>query len=284
MNSHWGKIKRIKKIVIKIGSSSLIKKDTGKIDLKRIEELVSVICYLKNYGKKIILVSSGAIAIGREALKIITKPKTMAEKQACAAIGQCALMAQYQNFFLYHKRMAAQVLMCKMNLENETAYKNLENVFEELLNLDVVPIVNENDATSTCEIEFGDNDTLSAIVSAIAKFELLIILSDVDGFYTDNPYKNLQAKKIEIVEDDRKDMYKMANSESKSDVGTGGMFTKVLAADIVNGIGKYMIIASGEDVGILKKIISGEKCGTLFIPRAEINCNLRKYLLKKINR
>lgn len=279
----WDTIGEKNKIVVKIGSSSLTYKNTRKINLQKIEKLVRNLCDLKNSGKQVILVSSGAVAVGRETLGIINKPKTTAQKQACAAVGQSMLMMHYQKLFSEYGQTTAQVLMTRENLKRQSDYQNLKNTFTTLLEMNVIPIVNENDTIATEEIEFGDNDTLSAIVTAITKAELLILLTDTNGLFTDDPSKNPDAKLIEMVPDDRKELYQMAKRTSDNDVGTGGMYTKVLAGKIANRAGADMIIASAENVGIIEKIMQGQKNGTLFPAKKKENFDIRDYLEKEIN-
>lgn len=184
-------IRNRKRIVIKIGSSSLMHKDTGRLNLRKIEKLVRTLVDLKNSGKDVILVSSGAIAVGRTAIGLHERPDELPVKQACAAIGQAKLMMVYQKIFAEYSAIAAQVLMTKTTVVNDTSRKNAENTFNELLKLGAIPIVNENDTVSTYEIKqvqtFGDNDRLSAIVTSIVGADMLILLSDIDGLYTDDP-------------------------------------------------------------------------------------------------
>ena len=178
------------RVVIKIGSSSLMHPETGKADLRKIEKLVRIICDLKNTNKDVILVSSGAIAIGAQTLGLNTKPKTLSLNQACAAVGQAQLMMIYQKLFLEYNHIAAQVLLTFDAISNPERRRNAENTLNELLQQDIIPVVNENDTVAIEEIEFGDNDTLSAIVAHLIKADLLILLSDIDGLYTDDPHKN----------------------------------------------------------------------------------------------
>ncbi|MDD6857678.1 MAG: glutamate 5-kinase, partial [Lachnospiraceae bacterium] len=193
-------LKDKKRIVIKIGSSSLTHSSTGKINLTKLEKLVRILTDLKNSGKEVILVSSGAIAVGRNKTHITDfENTTLAEKQAFAAIGQAQLMMIYQKLFAEYGQTAAQVLMTKFTIMNNLSRKNAENTFEELLKLGAIPIVNENDTVATYEIEFGDNDRLSAMVSAVVGADLLILLSDIDGLYTDDPNSNPDAEFIDIV-------------------------------------------------------------------------------------
>lgn len=281
--NYWKKIKNKKRIVVKVGSSTLTHKDTGNLNYSQLEKLVRAISNLKNSGKEVILVSSGAVACGRETLKIGTRPKTMAQKQACAAIGQCKLMMNYHKLFAEYGQISSQVLMTKYNINHEKSYENLRNTFEELLKYGSIPIVNENDAIATDEIEFGENDTLSAMVSAITKADLLILLTDTDGLYTDDPFQNENAELIDVVTNGvRKEIGKMAKKSSDSDVGTGGMYTKVLAANIVNPLGIDMIIGNGKDPSILNKMVSGDKQGTLFVAKKEKEEDVREYLISKL--
>lgn len=281
---YWEKIKDKKRIVVKVGSSTLTYKNTGNLNYSKLEKLVRVLSNLKNSGKEVILVSSGAVALGRETLKIGTKPKTMAEKQACASIGQCKLMKNYYQLFAEYGQIASQILMTKYCIKEERAYENLKNTFQELLKYGCIPIVNENDTIATDEIEFGDNDTLSAIVSVITKADLLILLTDTDGLFTDDPFRNTNAKLIDTVTSERKKISKMAKKTSDSDVGTGGMYTKVLAANLINRLGIDMIISNGKDPEILNKIANGERSGTLFVSNREIEKNIRSYLISEINK
>lgn len=229
MANYREQLKDRKRIVVKIGSSSLMHPSTGRLDLLKVEKLVRVLVDLRNAGKEVVLVSSGAIAVGRNTLGLLEKPDELPVKQACAAIGQAKLMMVYQKIFAEYNAIAAQVLLTKNTITNDVSRMNAENTFNELLKLGVIPVVNENDTVSTYEIEliqkFGDNDRLSAIVASIIGADLLILLSDIDGMYTDDPNKNPDAEFIDLVEtiDDR--LIKMGKGSSGSDVGTGGIFT-----------------------------------------------------------
>ncbi len=272
-----------KRIVIKIGSSSLTHETTGSLNLSKMEKLVRVLTDLRNQGKDVILVSSGAIAVGRETIGLKEKPKVTAVKQACAAVGQARLMMVYQKLFAEYNQVPAQILMTKYTMINDISRKNARNTFEELLNLGVIPIVNENDTVSTDELEFGDfgdNDTLSAIVAALVNADLLILLSDIDGLYTDDPRKNAEAEFIDYVEviDDR--LCEMGK-DSSSSVGTGGMTTKISAAKIATDSGADMIIANGEEVYIINDIMEGKKVGTLFKAHKDENFVLMDYIRTK---
>ena len=283
MEFYWNRMKNKKRIVVKVGSSTLTNKDTGNLNYEKLEDLVKALSDLKDKGKDVILVSSGAVAVGREILKIGTRPKTMAEKQACAAIGQCALMESYHKLFAKYNQIASQILMTKYSIDKEKSYQNIKATFNELLRYNAIPIVNENDTVATDEIEFGENDTLAAIVAGITKADLLIMLTDTNGLYTDDPFINKNAKFIDTVTKKRDYVFNFAKRTSDSDVGTGGMYTKINAANIVNNLGIDMIITNGKKPEIINKIINGEKYGTLFVSNVENKNNIRNYLIKSIN-
>ena len=258
------KVKLPKRVVIKIGSSSLNHEETGGLNFTKLEKLVRELCDLRNQGVDVCLVSSGAIAVGRSSMGMKERPKTMAKKQACAAVGQARLMMTYQKMFSEYHQTAGQVLMTKKTMLDNVSRKNALNTFEELFELGVIPIVNENDTVSTYEIQFGDNDTLSAIVASLISADLLILLSDIDGLYTDDPHANPNAKLIKDVDVIDEKLLHMAKESTGSDVGTGGMATKLTAARIATRSGCDMIIANGKDVGILHEIFEGDFTGTLF--------------------
>ena len=280
MDSNRSGIKQKQRIVIKIGSSSLTHSETNRINLLKMEKLVRILTDLRNQGKDIILVSSGAIAVGREALGIQERPKQKEVKQACAAVGQARLMMVYQKLFAEYNAVPAQILMTKYTMINDISRENAQNTFEELLRMGVIPIVNENDTVSTDEIEFGDNDTLSAIVTALVKADLLILLSDIDGLYTDDPRSNKEAEFIDYVEIIDEKLSSMAK-DSKTSVGTGGMATKISAAKIATGSGADMIIANGEDFSIIQGIMENKNIGTLFKAHKSNEFKLIDYLKTK---
>lgn len=275
-------VKDKKRIVIKIGSSSLMHNETGRLNLGKIEKLVRTIVDIKNSGKDVVLVSSGAIAVGRMAIGLNEKPDELPVKQACAAIGQAKLMMVYQKIFAEYSTTAAQVLMTKATVMNDKSRRNAQNTFNELLNLGAVPIVNENDTVSTYEIKqvqtFGDNDRLSAIVTSIIDADLLILLSDIDGLYTDDPNSNPDARFINQVDviDDK--LLNMGKSTSGSGVGTGGMATKLKAAGIAVSSGADMVIANGNDIDNIAKIMAGADVGTLFVSCKDENFDLVKFI------
>ena len=260
-------IKDKKRIVIKIGSSSLQHKGTGDLDYTKIEVLVRELCNLRNQGKDVILVTSGAIAVGKKAIglnKLEQEKGHLGIKQACAAVGQAKLMMIYQKIFAEYNQVAAQILMTKDTIVNEFNRENAENTFSELLNLGVIPVVNENDTVATYEIVIGDNDTLSAIVTGLTGADLLILLSDIDGLYTDDPRTNPNAEFIEVVEHLTEEHLQMGKKSTGSSVGTGGMNTKMIAAQIATNMGADMIIANSSDIRIIHRIMDGRKIGTLF--------------------
>lgn len=257
-------LKDKKRIVVKIGSSSLNHEETGNLNFTKLEKLVRELCDIRNQGMDVCLVSSGAIAVGRKAIGLQERPKTISTKQACAAVGQARLMMTYQKMFSEYHQTAGQVLMTKGTMLHNVSRKNAQNTFEELFRLGVIPIVNENDTVSTYEMQFGDNDTLSAIVASLIGADLLILLSDIDGLFTDDPHRNPKAKLIKVVDELDEQVLAMAKATTGSDVGTGGMATKLTAARIATVSGADMIIANGEDVGILHQIFEGDFTGTLF--------------------
>ncbi|MCR5273029.1 MAG: glutamate 5-kinase [Lachnospiraceae bacterium] len=271
-------VKNVKRVVIKIGSSSLTHAKTGGVDFLKLERLVRELCNLSNSGIEVCLVSSGAIAVGRKVLGLKERPDNLASKQACAAVGQASLMMSYQKLFGEYHHVAAQVLMTKNNLVDDDSRINAENTFDRLFDMGVVPIVNENDTVSTYEIQFGDNDTLSALVSAMVGADLLILLSDIDGLYTDDPNVNKDAVLIKDVFEIKEDYFSLAKSSTGSDVGTGGMATKLKAARIATSAGADMVIANAEDVGVIHKIFENDFEGTVFHRNREEGFYIKDYL------
>lgn len=271
------KISQKERIVIKVGTSSLVHEETGDIDLLRMEQLVRIICDLKNKGKEVVLVSSGAIGVGRKALGLKKRPGTLPVKQACASVGQALLMMMYQKLFREYNHIASQILMTKHTLVREESYFNAKNTFHQLLAMDVIPIVNENDTISTSEIEIGDNDTLSAVVASLCDADLLILMSDIDGLYTGDPNKDPEAEFIECVPKIDKSIYDMAGG-SASDFGTGGMVTKIDAARIATDSGCDMIIANAADFHVISDIMQGENIGTLFLAHKNTDFDIKAYI------
>ncbi len=256
----YNEIKEIKRIVIKVGTSTLTHQ-TGRLNIRRVESLVKVLSDLKNMGKEIILVSSGAIGVGAGCMGMTERPREKVAKQAAAAVGQCELMNIYAKMFREYEHTVAQILLTKDVVEVPESKENAINTFMKLLEYGVIPIVNENDTISTKEAEFGDNDTLSAVVATLAEAGLLIILSDIDGVYDSNPKEHNDAKLIDIVEsvDDIMDVAGGAGSS----LGTGGMITKLEAAKIAGAKGIHTIIMNGSTPKRLYDITSGTPVGTL---------------------
>lgn len=255
-------MKEIKRIVLKVGTSSLTYK-TGKLNIKAIEKLVRVISDLKNKGLEVVLVSSGAIGAGVGKLNLLNKPDDTRKKQALAAIGQASLVSLYDRFFSEYGHTSAQVLLTKFILDEPTRYENTKNTFSAMFEYGVIPIVNENDVISTYEIEFGDNDTLSAYVSILVDADMLVIFSDIDGFYDKNPSENADAKLIPVVREINEEVLSLAGGAG-SRRGTGGMKTKLSAAKLVMESGIDMVITNSESFDNLYKILDGESVGTLF--------------------
>ncbi|MCI5893631.1 MAG: glutamate 5-kinase [Clostridiales bacterium] len=254
--------KRTKRYVVKVGTSTLTH-GSGKLNLERIEKLVRVISDIKNMGHEIVLVSSGAIGVGVGKLGLKEKPESVRMQQALAAIGQASLVSIYDKIFKEYGYSTGQVLLTKFILDEETRYNCARRAFDAMISLGVIPIVNENDVISTYEIEFGDNDTLSAYVAELVRADLLVILSDIDGFYDSDPRINKEAKVIPIVNEITDELKACAGAEGTSR-GTGGMKTKLKAAKFVNDNGIDMILTNGSKPENLYRIINGQSVGTLF--------------------
>lgn len=275
-------LKDKKRIVVKVGTSSLIHVETGELDLIKVEHLVRELTDLRSKGKDVILVTSGAIGVGSKAAGFKEKPDTVPLKQACAAIGQARLMMIYQKFFAEYNQVTAQVLMTRNTMLNANNRRNAQNTFVELLALGAIPVVNANDSISTFEILHGDNDTLSAVVVSLVGADLLILLSDINGLYTDNPSTNPDAKFVpfvDMVDDELKDMGK----ESASGVGTGGMATKLIAAELATSAGADMVIANGRNMNVIHKIIDGQPYGTFFRSNEDEAFELKRFLKERFH-
>lgn len=255
-------MKDIKRIVIKVGTSSLTY-ETGKLNIKTIEKLVRVISDLRNRGIEVVLVSSGAVGAGVGKLGLLEKPSDTKKKQALAAIGQASLVSIYDRFFSEYGHTSAQVLLTKFILDEEIHRKNTKSTFETMFEYGVIPIVNENDVISSYELEFGDNDTLSAYIAKLVDADMLVILSDIDGLYNSNPQENPDAKLIPIVEKIDEEILSIAGGAG-SRRGTGGMVTKLSAAQLVTEAGIDMIIANGAKLENIYDIVDGKQVGTLF--------------------
>ena len=271
---------RKQRIVIKVGSSTLTHPETGAMNLTKMERLVRILADIRNSGRDVVLVSSGAIAVGRKAMNITERPKEQDLKQACAAIGQSRLMMVYQRLFAEYNKITAQVLITKDTMIQDTMRRNARSTFMKLLEMGTIPVVNENDTVATDEIEFGDNDTLSAIVAALIQADLLIILSDQDGFFTADPRKDPDAKLVEEITFITDELEAMAGGAG-SDVGTGGMAAKISAARIANDAGADMVIANGNDMNNITRVLEGQNVGTLFRAHRNENFHLIDYLRKE---
>ena len=250
------------RIVIKVGTSTLTHA-TGNLNIRHVEELCKVISDLKNEGYEVILVTSGAIGMGVGKLSLREKPQDMPTKQAAAAVGQCELMYTYDKLFSQYNHTVAQLLITNDDIKNDTRHNNFSNTLNRLLNLGVIPIINENDTVATDEIIIGDNDTLAAIVSESIKADKLILLSDINGLYTADPHSDPNAKLIPSITALTEDILALAGG-SGSELGTGGMVTKLQAAKICISCGCDMIITNGNNPLCVYDIIEGKSVGTTF--------------------
>ena len=256
---------KAKRIVIKVGTSTLTY-ENGKLNLKRVESLCRVICDLNNSGKEVVLVSSGAIGVGVGKLGMKSRPNETKLKQALAAVGQCELMFMYDKFFGEYNQNIAQILLTKYVLDHKSTKNNVINTFNTIIDMGIIPIVNENDTVSVDELDgihFGDNDTLSAIVAKLVSADLLIILTDVDGLYDEDPRKNPNANKISEVKEINEEIKRIAEGTG-SNRGTGGMQTKISAAEIAIDAGIDCCIMSGDSPDDLYKLFEEDRPGTIF--------------------
>ena len=255
------------RIVIKVGTSTLAH-STGRLNIRRVEELVKVMSDLKNSGHEIILVSSGAIGMGAGKLSLKGKPSDIPTKQAAAAVGQCELMYTYDKLFSEYNHTVAQLLLTGSDFKNEERHSNFTNTMMRLLELDVLPVINENDTVATDEISVGDNDTLSALVAESINADLLVLMSDIDGLYTADPHKNPDATLIPEIRE-LTDEIMALGGDAGSALGTGGMRTKLNAAEICTKNGTDMIITNGQNPHILYDIADGISVGTRFIAKVK---------------
>ncbi len=253
------------RIIVKVGTSTLAHPN-GCLNIRRTEELCKVLSDLKNAGHEIILVSSGAIGMGVGKLMLKERPTDMPTKQAAAAVGQCELMYTYDKLFSEYHHTVAQILLTGSDFQHEDRYQNFQNTISRLLELQVLPIINENDTVATEEIAVGDNDTLAAIVAVSVKAELLVLLSDINGLYTADPRKDPNAKLISVVEEINDEILALGGDKGSS-LGTGGMRTKLHAAQICTESGCDMVITNGAETQLLYDICDGKRVGTRFISR-----------------
>ena len=256
-----------RRIVVKVGTSTLTN-ELGNSDLRNMEKLAQVLADIHNQGNEVILVSSGAIAVGANKMRLAEKPSSLRMKQTAAAVGQCENMFLYDKFFGYYDKTVAQILLNAEDIAQEEKKENLSNTFEALLEQGIIPIVNENDSVSYTEIEseeklFSDNDVLSAVVAVLCRADLLVILSDIDGFYDRDPRLYKDAELISRIEEIDESTYHLAGGAG-SRRGTGGMRTKLQAADIATAQGIDVLVVNGKEPKILLDIAEGKKVGTLF--------------------
>ncbi len=251
------------RIAVKVGTSTLAH-STGHLNIRHVEELCKVLSDLKNAGNEIILISSGAIGMGVGKLSLGTRPSDMPTKQAAAAVGQCELMYTYDKLFSEYNHTVAQLLVTAPDIEDTCRGENFRNTVQRLIELGALPVINENDTVATEEISVGDNDTLSALVAQSCKADLLVLLSDIDGLYTADPHKDKNATLISEVKEITPEILSLAGGKG-SDLGTGGMATKLHAAQICTKSGIDMIIANGASPAILYDILDGKNVGTKFL-------------------
>ncbi len=264
------------KVVVKVGTSS-ITHETGKLNIEMIEKICRQLVNLHFSGKEVILVTSGAVGAGLSKLGYTSRPKSIPEKQAAAAVGQGILMHIYEKTFSEYGQIVAQLLLTKDDLKNRKRFLNSRNTLLTLLNKNVIPIINENDTVVVEEIKFGDNDTLAALVAGLVNADLLILLTDIDGFYTADPRSNPEASLISVVEQIDDKVITQAG-KTGSTFASGGMFTKIEAAKISGSAGIPMIIANSKTENVLNRIFALEPLGTLFLPRKQSPHTRKKWI------
>ncbi|MFC2112354.1 glutamate 5-kinase [Bacteroidota bacterium] len=262
MNEYRERLLTKERIVVKVGTSSLAFPN-GKTNYSRLDKLAMVLSDLMSCGKEVILVSSGAIGVGAGRLKMDAPPDSLIARQALAAIGQAELMRIYQKFFDEYNQMVAQVLLTPEGLDDETRFTNARNTLNQLISMNILPIVNENDTVSTFEIQFGDNDRLSAMVATLIDAELLIILSDIDGLYSSDPKQNADASILSEVHEISEEIENSASGIGSS-FAKGGMTSKISAVKICKEKGIDTVIINGKDPRNILRVIEGKSVGTLF--------------------
>lgn len=253
------------RIVIKVGTSTLAHA-TGRLNIRRVDELVKVMSDLKNSGHEVILVSSGAIGMGAGKLSLKEKPSDIPTKQAAAAVGQCELMYTYDKLFSEYNHTVAQLLLTGSDFKNDERHMNFTNTMMRLLELDVLPVINENDTVATDEISVGDNDTLSALVAESVNADILVLMSDIDGLYTADPHKDPTAQLIPEISELTPEIMALGGGAGSA-LGTGGMRTKLHAAEICTASGTDMIITNGQNPDVLYEIAENKPVGTRFIAK-----------------
>lgn len=255
-------VKNNKRIVVKVGTSTLTH-STGNLNLRIMDKLAMVLSDIKNKGYDVVLVTSGSITAGVAKLGLKERPRVVKERQAAASVGQCELMFVYDKLFSQYGQKVSQILLTKYITDTGSTRTNIINTFETLLSYGVIPIVNENDTVAVDELVYGDNDTLSAITATLVNADILILLTDIDGFYDGNPSEKADAKLIPVIEEITEEIENAAG-KAGSIVGTGGMHTKVAAAKIAGGKGIDMVITNGQKLDLLYDILEGKQVGTLF--------------------
>ncbi len=251
------------RIVIKVGTSTLAY-PTGRLNIRQMEHMCKVISDIKNSGYEVILVSSGAVGMGMGKLSLNKRPDELSLKQAAAAVGQCELMYTYDKLFSEYNHTVAQILLTAYDINHDNCRDNFINTMYKLLELGALPIVNENDTVATNELVIGDNDTLAAIVAKNIKADLLVLMSDIDGLFTADPHKNPDAKLIPVIEKITPEIEALAGG-SGTNVGTGGMVTKLKAAEIATAVGCDMLIVNGNNPDVIYDIVEGKNVGTRFL-------------------
>ena len=269
-------LKNVQKIVVKVGTSTLTKSD-GQLNIDKIKKIVLELSNLSDKGYDVALVTSGAVGAGMGILNMPERPKTLSEKQAVSAVGQVSLMHLYQTLFQEYNKVIGQLLLTKGEFSDRRRYLNVRNVCNTFFDKKIIPVINENDAIVADELKVGDNDTMSALVSGLIDADLVIILSDIDGLYNKNPQKYEDAKLIELVGDITEDVKNMAGGEG-SKFGTGGMITKIIAAEMATKIGTNLVIANGDDPKNITRVVEKENIGTLFV-RKNKKISSKKYWL-----
>lgn len=269
-------LKNVQKIVVKVGTSTLTKSD-GQLNIEKIKKIVLELSNLSDKGYDVALVTSGAVGAGMGILNMPERPKTLSEKQAVSAVGQVSLMHLYQTLFQEYNKVIGQLLLTKGEFSDRRRYLNVRNVCNTFFDKKIIPVINENDAIVADELKVGDNDTMSALVSGLIDADLVIILSDIDGLYNKNPQKYEDAKLIELVGDITEDVKNMAGGEG-SKFGTGGMITKIIAAEMATKIGTNLVIANGDDPKNITRVVEKENIGTLFV-RKNKKISSKKYWL-----
>lgn len=269
-------LKNVQKIVVKVGTSTLTKSD-GQLNIDKIKKIVLELSNLSDKGYDVALVTSGAVGAGMGMLNMPERPKTLSEKQAVSAVGQVSLMHLYQTLFQEYNKVIGQLLLTKGEFSDRRRYLNVRNVCNTFFDKKIIPVINENDAIVADELKVGDNDTMSALVSGLIDADLVIILSDIDGLYNKNPQKYTDAKLIELVGDITEDVKNMAGGEG-SKFGTGGMITKIIAAEMATKIGTNLVIVNGDDPKNITRVVEKENIGTLFV-RKNKKISSKKYWL-----